>query len=305
MTRPEQKLPFNDFLEQADWLSRQLVVAMWSERLRWSGLEIIDDELMTRTRSTEIHGEFNNILLTRIRQTTFDADLDRCLEILAAEAKPTRWFLSKQNAESEITEQLIARGFDECSSFAIVATDLNAEKNLQWRSIGNAEGGAVTKIDNALELKQYANILARTYDFSTSFANSWFDMLLSCGVGPHLPWRYYLYRVNGLPVGMLGALWTDQVVAIEVMSVLPEYRKRRIGSALVYAALFDAQQAGYEVAVAYPTSSAQGLYRRYGFTDVGGIDCVTIGSDLASRDVYHKRTDPPVILDALQSMAAK
>ena len=305
MTCPEQKLTFDNFLEQAEWLSRQIVVAMWSERLRWAGLEIIDDELMTRTRSTEIHGEFNNILLTRIRPSTFDADLDRCLEILAAEAKPTRWFLSTQNPESEITEHLIARGFDECSSFAIVATDLSAEKNSKWLTMGDGTEQSVSEICDALELKQYANILAQTYDFSTTFANSWFDMLLSCGVGPHLPWRYYLYRHNGQPVGMLGALWSDQVIAIEVMSVLPEFRKQRIGSALVFAALLDAQRAGYEVAIAYPTKSAQGLYRRYGFADVGGIDCVTIGSDIGEGELYHNRTERPMIFDAPPSMVAK
>ena len=283
MTPTKQKISFADFSRQATWLGQQIFISLWSERLRWSGLEIVDDELMTRTRSPNPHRELHNILVTRIRQSTLSRDLDRCLAILAAEAQPTRWFLNAQNQESEITEQLIARGFDDFTSFSILASDLSVTSSLHDELETPTSRDGIIELNDEHGLKQWVHVLGSTHDFSTDFGHTWLDMLVSCGIGGQIPWRYYLCYADGLPVGALSALWTEQVATIEVLGVKKAYRKHGIGSALITRALNDAKQAGYEVAVSCPIEAAQDIYAHYGFTKLSSIDCVTIDSAQAER----------------------
>ena len=275
MTPMKKPLTFADFNKRACWLGQQLSIALWSERLRWSGLEIIDDELMTRTRSNIPHHELHNVLATRISRTSLGRDLDRCLTILASEPQPSRWFLNAHNQESEITEQLIARGFDNSTSFSIVATDIELSNGPSaWQNMAH-ETHTVSQLASGAELKSWVEVLAGTYEFSTDLPNTWLDMLLACGTGHDQPWRYYLCYVDKKPVGALSALWTDQVMTIEVVCVLPKHQGCGVGPALIYQALSDAQNAGYKVAAACPLSEIKGVYEHYGFSRVGAIDCVT------------------------------
>ncbi|MGR8947128.1 MAG: hypothetical protein ACU84Q_03715 [Gammaproteobacteria bacterium] len=81
------------------------------------------------------------------------------------------------------------------------------------------------------------------------------------------------------------------------MSVLPEYQEHYIASAVVQRAFSEASQAGYEVALAYPMETAEGLYHRYGVRQIGQIDCVTIGSELSVDTLEQSTADRLLLLD--------
>ena len=277
MTPSVQKLAFAEFNNQAHWFGQQLIVAQWCERLRWSGLEIVEDQFMTRTRSDNPHHELHNVLATRIQPTRLQDDLDRCLAILAAEAQPSRWFLNAHNRESEITEQLICRGFDNFTSFSIMVKDIEAGTK-PWQSMRTAEH-EIAELTHDYQIKSWVQVLAGIYEFSFDFSNIWLDMILGCGLGNNHPWRYYICTDEGKPAGVLSALWIDQLVTIEVLGVLPDYRGRGVGEALLQRAMQDARAAGYQVVVSWPMSDARGIYERYDFDLVGGIDCVSIESE--------------------------
>ena len=292
MTPSQKKLTFADFNKQADWLGQQLVVAQWSERLTWSGLEIIDDEFMTRTRSDSPHHEFHNVLATRIQQSRIGRDLDRCLAILAAETQPSRWFLNAHNQELEITQQLISRGFDDFTSFSVMAADIESIEDSAFSQRLWPKVLDISELTEDYQLKSWVEALARIYELPDDLANTCLDMVLGCGFGANQPWRYYVCRINGVPAGILSVLWTDQLVTIEVLGVLPDFRHQGVGKALLQHAVSDAHKAGYKVVVSWPMSDARGIYEHYGFKLVGVINCVTIKNE----QVEKYRDDPPAEL---------
>lgn len=292
MTPLEQKLTFTEFNKQAGWLGQQLVLAQWLERLRWSGLEIVDDEFMTRTRSRRPHVEFNNVLATRIRKSSLNRDLDRCLSVLADEQQASRWFLNAHNHEAEITAQLVERGYEQHTSFSIMAADIALTESLQANPTPPDSTQGISIVNDDWRLQQWVRTLAATYEFSSDFSNTWLDMMLACGTGTENPWRHYLYSIDGQAVGVLSALWTEQVAFIEVLGVLPQFRAQGVGSALIRRALGDAQRGGYKLAVSWPIYPAEAIYQNFGFERLGGIDCVTISPDtVIEKDSGPQETD--------------
>ncbi|MEM7467137.1 MAG: GNAT family N-acetyltransferase [Pseudomonadota bacterium] len=277
MTPRNQPLTFQEFSPQAAWLGQQLGIAIWSERLHWSGLEMVDDELMTRTRSSVAHRAFYNVLSTRLRRSKLESDVDRCLAILGAETQASRWFLNAQTYESEITEHLVGRGYESFASVSIMATNVANNQKHAWCEMQSDVCDYVSAIENAQQLNDCCQVITQTGDFSSDFAEAWLDMMLACGFSKTDPWRIYACDIDGVTAGALCALWTDQVVLIEALSVLHAYRRKNVGSALLFRALADARRAGYQVVMAYPMAGAKQIYDRYEFGDFGSIDCVTVG----------------------------
>jgi ribosomal protein S18 acetylase RimI-like enzyme len=73
-----------------------------------------------------------------------------------------------------------------------------------------------------------------------------------------------LARSGARAVGYLSAVWSERMLAIEEVAVVPEARRQGIARSLVSAALRDAAGAVLSVAEANP--GARALYHSFGFT---------------------------------------
>jgi len=83
--------------------------------------------------------------------------------------------------------------------------------------------------------------------------------------------RHYLARVDGQPAG--AARWrpTDHGVKLERFAVLPEFRNRGVGEALVHRVLADIRAEAPDAAQVYMHAQLRAipLYERTGFRKVG------------------------------------
>jgi predicted GNAT family N-acyltransferase len=83
--------------------------------------------------------------------------------------------------------------------------------------------------------------------------------------------RHYLARVEGQPAG--AARWrpTDRGVKLERFAVLPEFRNRGVGEALVHRVLADIRAEAPDAAQVYMHAQLRAipLYERTGFQKVG------------------------------------
>src|SRR5262245_2797054 len=80
--------------------------------------------------------------------------------------------------------------------------------------------------------------------------------------------RWFSACLNGRPVGETALCLSAGVAGLYDVEVLADYRKRGIGSCLVYAALEQAEALGYHAAVLGATGMGTGLYSRFGFREV-------------------------------------
>jgi GNAT superfamily N-acetyltransferase len=88
----------------------------------------------------------------------------------------------------------------------------------------------------------------------------------SLGLGPDRPIRHWLARRNGEAVGMATALFRPDAMLLEHLAVLPNERRRGIGTALALARLREATRLGCETAVLGPTADSQPFYESLGFS---------------------------------------
>lgn len=79
---------------------------------------------------------------------------------------------------------------------------------------------------------------------------------------------YFSASVDGKAIGETAVLEGAGVAGIYDVEVLPEFRRRGIGSALIHAALRYARKRGLKLAVLGATGLGAGMYERAGFREV-------------------------------------
>lgn len=292
MIASKYTLSFEEFSKRGEWFGQQSLIAGWLERLKWPALDVIDDELMTRTRSTSRFSEFNKVFSTRIAESHLSRDIGRCLETLAEEGVPTNWYLSGHSTNTVIAEQLTALGFDEFKRYNIMARKLSTAVNgKNDSSFGDAQIEQTTStattfdiVSDEATLKKWTAALAKVSGYSKALEDDWLDMLLSGGFDADRAWRQYYCKQEGEIVGILSVFWTEQMVSIEKVGVLATHRNHRLGSRLLGFALADALAAGYHVATAYPAGYQQDFFRQNLFENFGALDCVAIGASQQPRN---------------------
>lgn len=279
MTPLENSLSFDLFCDQPHWLSRQSLIAGWMERLHWPCIDVVDDELMTRTRARSNAIELNNVFSTRFDENNLERDLHRCLNILHAEATDTRWYLGTHDPSARISEQLAALGFDDVQRLWVMAKELKQLRSLKQPENSDNRRMNIDRVRNESTLKQWMSVFAEIYNFSSHLEADWLDMLLSIGFSENTAWRHYYCRVEGKIVGVASALWTDQVTHIEGLGVHRKYRRLNVGANLLHRIMGDAYKAGYEVLIAHCDDTAKDFYVQQQFESFGAIDCVSVPSD--------------------------
>jgi len=87
------------------------------------------------------------------------------------------------------------------------------------------------------------------------------------GLGPDLPWRYYLGTFQGKPIATALLFFAAGVAALHSVVTLPEARYKGIGTAMTLAALREARREGYRVAILTASPYGVRIYRRIGFRE--------------------------------------
>ena len=114
----------------------------------------------------------------------------------------------------------------------------------------------------------------------TSTLNEWFavwtsgavdavpllqDVHAQLGLGPHLPWHYYLGTVEGKTIATAMLFFGAGVAAVHSVATVKSARRKGFGTAMTLAALREARSVGYRVAILTASPSGIGIYRRIGF----------------------------------------
>jgi ribosomal protein S18 acetylase RimI-like enzyme len=130
-------------------------------------------------------------------------------------------------------------------------------------------GVAIDRVRGTHDLRTWADVVGRAFG-DPAFADSpSVAFNLSAGFGDDGPFRHFLCRMDGEPVGAATlSLCAPGVAGLANISAVPERRGLGIGAAVASAALLEARAIGIPTAALSSDDLGVGLYRRLGFRTV-------------------------------------
>ncbi|GLQ57618.1 GNAT family N-acetyltransferase [Devosia nitrariae] len=172
-------------------------------------------------------------------------------------------------APPDLGDRLLRQGFIHAMNEPGMALELApwTRKGRDWEP-----SLEVLPVLSPTELGTWGETLSKGFGSGPHEAHWVANMYGRLGYGPGTPWRHYLARQDGQPVGTATMFFDGDVAGIYFVFTLPSMRGRGIGTAIMEAILTDAKAEGMRLAVLTSSTVGTPLYRRLGFTD-----CCTIG----------------------------
>lgn len=204
-----------------------------------------------------------------------DAVAAESLHRMRAHGVPGTWHVGPSMRPADLPERLLAAGFAFGGSEPGMAVDLHA-----LRPGGPAPAGlTIERVRDGAELATWSAALARGFGEGEREA-TWVDgVYLGFGFEANSPWRHYLARLDGEPVGTSTVFLGAGVAGSYFVMTVPEHRGRGIGAAVTLAGLYEARELGYRIGVLGSSTAGHSVYARIGFRDYCTIDMYEWTSD--------------------------
>jgi GNAT superfamily N-acetyltransferase len=208
---------------------------------------------------------YNGVFRSAIDPGHADAQIDAMQEEFRHRRLPMRWQVGPSSRPSDLRQRLLARGFRHREDEPGMAVDLLA-MNEAFPMPPELD---IRLVDDTPTLNEWITV----WVFGAVDAIPLIQRVhAQLGLGPHLPWRYYLGTVRGEPLATALLFFGAGVAAVHAVATLPEARGKGFGTAMTLAALREARSVGYRVAILTASPDGVGIYRRIGFRA-----CCTIG----------------------------
>jgi ribosomal protein S18 acetylase RimI-like enzyme len=134
------------------------------------------------------------------------------------------------------------------------------------------DGVAVERVRDEAALHALADVLAAGFGEGEVEARWAESVWAKIGFADATPWRHYLARLDGRPVGCASLfVHPAEVGGIYFVCTHPEYRRRGIGGAVTLAAMRGARELGCRLAVLGTSDQGRPVYQRLGFRDAGVV----------------------------------
>ena len=227
----------------------------WDEARSYAGEDVVWS--LTRIPAVMI----NNATRVRFAEERADDALDAIIEEAKARRVPMRWWLGPGTQPADIGERLEKRGFAhvQLAGMAIELSGMEAPR---------AESALrVERVRDSGMLEAWCRVLAGGFSVRQMAADGFGRAFAVVGLDAP-DWSLYLAYLNGEAVAASSMYLGAGVAGIYNVATLPEARGKGVGSAVSYAPLRAAQEAGYQIGTLQASRLGYGVYRRLGFKEI-------------------------------------
>jgi len=229
--------------------------------VRLPGAEISDTYDLLWVATGAPIGFGNGVYRSTLAPDSADAAIVKVQEEFRRRKLPLMWQVGPSSQPANLRQRLLARGFMHDEDEPGMALDLLAMNE-------DVPTPAELDIRTVADLPMLREWVA-TWGFGVpdDVLPLYQDVHTQLGIGPDLPWRYYLGFLDGKAVATSLLFMGAGVAAVHQVVTRPEARFKGIGTAMTLAALRDARREGNRIAILTSSPYGERIYRRIGFRD--------------------------------------
>ena len=203
---------------------------------------------------------FNSVMRARVDGDRAEALIDTRMQACIDRDVPILWWTGPSTAPTDFGERLLRRGFFIEPAFGMVAALDGA-----GGQPADDDSAAISRVSDVSALAAWSRVLCESFAAPQAFGRAFSEMTVALGLDAAAPFRHYLARIDGEPVGTCSLFLGAGVAGIYDVSTLPEHRRRGIGAAITRFAMDDARAAGFQTAILHASTLGAGMYRSLGF----------------------------------------
>jgi ribosomal protein S18 acetylase RimI-like enzyme len=209
-------------------------------------------------------GQHNAVLYCHTSPDRADVLIEEWLGELRRRDLPGSWHRSPAMRPDDLSERLVASGFEDVGDEPAMAADLTVAPG----AVEVPEGFAVERVTDDAGLEAYRRVLASGFGEGPKEADWVAEVYRRIGLGDQTPWCHHVGRMGEEPVSTVSTFDTNGVAGLYFVSTAPEARRRGIGAATTRHAMVEARARGCNTAVLGSSPMGYSVYRRLGFDDV-------------------------------------
>jgi len=203
----------------------------------------------------------NNATRVRFSEEHADDALEDIIEVAKARQVPMRWWLGPGTQPADTGKRLEKRGFSHVQ-LAGMAIELS-----RMQAPPATPALRVERVRDAGQMVAWCRVLGPGFNVSQAAADAFGRAIAAIGIDL-AGWRLYLAYLDGEPVAASAMYLGVGVAGIYNVATLPGARGKGAGSAVSYAPLKAAHQAGYQIGTLQASKLGYGVYRHLGFEEI-------------------------------------
>ena len=193
---------------------------------------------------------------------TIDAEINSVMEFFEERKVPWIWWLGPDIHPEDMPQRLTAHGLTGNSLLPAMAASLPVN------NVSTNPDVLIWKAGTRSDLEAASNIRQSIFEFSEKISFSYFEDMETDWLQNDRA-RLYLARLRDGPPASIGALiYGNGQPGVYVMTTLPDWERKGLGSAILKRILTDAEMDGQSII--FLTASPKGfpLYQKFGFEHI-------------------------------------
>jgi len=208
---------------------------------------------------------FNGVISTRLTSRNARDHVERVIQYFKSKKTPFCWWLDPLATPEDLDRILAEYGLSHLGFFT--GWSLKLSRSAFLHKAQNEL--TIDLIDDNEMMQSWLEIMQENYDLSPKIVNDISTLYSQQSSENQMPFRQFLARLNGKPVGIGTLFIYEESAGIYDLCVLPEVRCKGIGAAIVEEMLRYSEACGCRTAIAVAPSKGRGVFHPLGFQKQG------------------------------------